>query len=69
MDVCSSGSTSVARFSARPNLLTNMFLDMINFQIDVERLTEWDVALWVRSRVSGGTKTAGQSSRTALELA
>ena len=63
------GSSNVARISARANLLTNMFLDFLNLRIDVARLTQWDAALWVRSRVNGGTKTAGSSARTALVLA
>ena len=46
-----------------------MFLDMKCLRIDVCALTEWDAALWVRSRIIGGTKTAGSLAKTALNLA
>ena len=69
MDVYVSGSTNINRIAGRARLLTNMFLDMRNLRIDVRSITEWDAALWVRSRVASGIKTAGASSRTALALA
>ena len=67
--VYTSGSTNAARIAARPNLLQNMFEDMIALRIDVAILTEWDAALWARMRVNSGTNTAGTLARTALELA
>ena len=69
MDVYVAGSTSVQRVAARPRLLENMFLDLQALQINVKRLTEWDIALWVRSRVNCGAKTAGSTATTALVLA
>ena len=44
-------------------------MDMTNLKMDITRLTEWDAALWTRSRVNDGTKTTGSSARTALQLA
>ena len=38
-------------------------------RIDVTQLTDWDSALWTRSKVNGGTKTAGALARTTLQLA
>jgi hypothetical protein len=55
--------------AARPRMLKNMFLDFQALQIDVRHLAEWDIALWVRSRVNGGAKTAGSTARSALMLA
>ena len=46
-----------------------MSLNFQALQIDVRRLTKWDVALWVRSRVNNGAKTAGSTAKTALALA
>ena len=57
-DVYVSGSTSVARISGRATLLKNMFMDMQNLRIDVTRLSEWDAALWTKSRVNSGAKSA-----------
>ena len=69
MDVYVSGSANIDRIMGRSRLLTNMFLDMKCLRIDVCALTEWDAALWVRSRIIGGTKTAGSLAKTALNLA
>ena len=69
MDIYVSGSTSVARTEGRVRLLANMFKDILCLRVDWKKLTEWDAALWVRSRVNGGTKTAGAMARTALSLA
>ena len=69
MDVYVAGSTSSQRVAARPRMLENMSLDFQALQIDVRRLTKWDVALWVRSRVNNGAKTAGSTAKTALALA
>ena len=69
MDVYVAGSTSAQRVAARPRLLENMFMDLQVLRIDVTRLTAWDAALWVRSRVNSGTKTAGSMAKTALVLA
>ena len=69
MNVYAAGSTSSQRVAARPRMLENMSLDFQALQIDVRRLTKWDVALWVRSRVNNGAKTAGSTAKTALALA
>ena len=69
MDVYVSGSANINRILGRARLLTNMFLDMRCLRINVRNLSEWDAALWVRSRVSTGVKTAGATARTALALA
>ena len=69
MDAYVAGSTSSQRVAARPRMLENMFLDFQALRIDVLRLTKWDVALWVRSRVNNGTKTGGSTAKTALALA
>ena len=68
-DIYVSGSTNVARICGRATLLRNMFLEMECLRIDVTHLSEWDAALWTRSRVSSGTKTAGALARSALTLA
>ena len=60
LDVYASGSSNVARIAARARLLANMFMDMKCLQIEVTKVTEW---------LSGGTKTAGSSAKTALALA
>ena len=69
MDVYASGSQSIDRIAGRATLLRGMFLDMKCLRIDVRQVSEWDAALWVRSKVNGGTKTAGSQARTALVLA
>ena len=69
LDVYASGSTNVTRIMSRARLLDNMFMDLTCLKIDWRRMTEWDAALWVRSRINGGTKTAGSLARTALNLA
>ena len=69
MDVYASGSASIVKIEGRARLLENMFMEMIGLQIDVKAMSEWDAALWVRSRVIAGAKTAGATSRTALALA
>ena len=69
MDVYVSGSSNAARIRGRVSLLTNMFLDFKSLRIDLANLTEWEAALWTRSRVNSGAKTAGSSARTALSLA
>ena len=69
MDIYVSGSQNVARIQGRARQLENMFLDMRCLRIQVGTLTDWDAALWVRSRVSAGTKSAGATARTALTLA
>jgi len=69
MDGYAAGSSSVARVAGRASLLRGMFLDMQCLGIDVRRLTAWDAALWVRSRLNGGKKTAGANAKTTLGLA
>ena len=69
LSVYVSGSANAARIAGRPTLLRNMFQDMLALRIVVSKLTEWDAALWTRSRVNSGTKTAGAVARTALDLA
>ena len=51
MDVYVSGSSNVKRIEGRARLLMNMFMDMQALRIDVARLSEWDAALWTRSRM------------------
>ena len=69
LDVYASGSSNVDRIVGRAILLRNMYQDLANLRIDVTQLTDWDAALWTRSRVKGGTKTAGALARTTLQLA
>ena len=69
MDVYASGSASATRIAARAPLLENMFLDFVALGIDVRNFSDWDAALWARSRVNSGTKTAGSMAKTALILA
>ena len=69
LDVYAFGSTNVTRIMSRARLLDNMFMDLKCLKIDCRRMTEWDAALWVRSRIIGGTRTAGSLARTALNLA
>lgn len=69
LDVYASGSANIDRIAGRATLLRNMFMDMINLKMDIARLSAWDAALWTRARVNDGTKTAGSSARTALQLA
>ena len=69
MDIYVSGSQNVARIQGRARQLENMFLDMRCLRIQVGTLNDWGAALWVRSRVNAGTKSAGATARTALTLA
>ena len=69
LEVYASGSSNVDRIAGRATLLRNMYQDMTNLRIDVTQLTAWDAALWTRSRVRGGAKTAGAMARTTLQLA
>ena len=66
MDVYVSGSSNAGRIQGRVSLLTNMFLDFRSLRIDPANLTEWEAALWTRSRVNSGAKSAGSSAKTAL---
>ena len=68
MDVYVSGSSNAGRIRGRVSLLTNMFLDFKSLRIDPANLTEWEAALWTRSRVNSGAKSAGPSAKTALSL-
>ena len=69
MDVYVSGSSNAGRIRGRVSLLTNMFLEFKSLRIDPANLTEWEAALWTRSRVNSGAKSAGSSARTAVSLA
>ena len=69
IDVYVGGSASIVRIAARTGLLKNMFLDFVSLKISLTNLSEWEAALWVRSRVMGGTKTAGRNARACLALA
>ena len=69
LEVYASDSSNVDRIAGRATLLRNMYQDLVSLRIDATRLTDWDAALWTRSRVKGGTKTAGALARTTLQLA
>ena len=56
MDGYAAGSSSVARVAGRASLLEGIFLDMQCLGIDVRKLSAWDAALWVRSRVNSGKR-------------
>jgi hypothetical protein len=66
MDVYACGSTNVKSINGRAALVRGMFLDFIILKIDIVKLTEWGAALWVRSRVNSGTKTAGRYAISTL---
>lgn len=69
MDVYASGSANIDRIAGRATLLCKIFMGMINLKMGITRLSEWGAALWTRPRPNDGTKTAGSSARTALQLA
>ena len=53
LEVYTSGSSNVDRVMGRAALLRNMFQDMACLRIDVNRLTDWDAALWTRAKMCG----------------
>ena len=60
------GSRSAVAVARRASQIEAFFLDMQVFKWDCSSLTAFQCATWVRTRTSGGTKTAGKVARQVL---
>ena len=67
-DVYAMGSSNVARIASRAPQMRRLFLDFESLGFIVATLSEWQAATWVKSRVSGGTKTAGSVAVASLSF-
>ena len=67
-DVYRRGSRSHVAVARRGAQIEAFFLDMKVFGWDPSRLTVFQVATWIRSRLNGGTKTAGRIAKQTLQL-
>ena len=68
LQVYRAGSRSCVVVARRAKALENFFMDIVSFKWTVSKLSPFQVATWVRSRVAGGCKTAGVTSGNTLKL-
>jgi len=62
------GSRSDVVLAQRARSSESLFLDVLSFKWDISCLTTFQVATWIRSRVSLGAKTAGRSAGATLKF-
>jgi hypothetical protein len=67
-DVYRLGSKSHRVVRRRANMVRSFFVDIRAYSWDIGCLTPFEVAAWVRGRVSGGTPSAVASARQVLRL-
>jgi hypothetical protein len=68
LDVYRLGSRSHKVVRRRASMARGFFIDVATYKWDLGRLTPFEVAAWVRGRVSGGTPSAVAAARQVLRL-